>query len=239
MTLIALFADANGILLSGDGLRQLQNDPQPRTDVTKVFYTRDKRIGLALYGAVPFPDGHGGYLTDMWLADFAAKQGLIGATVRDVAIQLETAMRSPTLNNLGATGGGFLIAGFEGSEACAFEVRCQSKSLTESLLLVNAGQIPVSNFHRQPLLRGVYFDYASLLRDLGIPFPPDRKEQIEWFNRVVGILSSEGKPVGGQTSHVLIERTNTTMGQVDAESEINGSFCSQPPPPQVVRPDLL
>jgi hypothetical protein len=64
---------------------------------------------------------------------------------------------------------------------------------------------------------------------LGVSFPKIRKEQIGWFDGVVKILASKRKPVGGQTSYIIIERPKATLGHVDAESPLKGSIGPRSP----------
>lgn len=240
MTLIALFADDEGILLCGDGLRLEENNPTPQTDVEKVFCTPDGRICTAMYGDMPFPDGHGGERTDRWLADFTRTCIPADAPASHAAFLVQQAMRNPKLGNRHAKGGGFLVAGYEGGKAAAFEIRCWSKSQTDDSLIVGGRPVPSEDFHELPLLRGIYGDYSSLFEDVGLAFPRDRTEQIQWFDGVVKVLTNRQKPVGGQSKHIIIERPRATLGYIDAEAEINGSLGSQPvpTPPPVVPPDL-
>lgn len=240
MTLIALFADDHGIVLCGDGLRLEENNPTPQTDVEKVFCTADRRICTAVHGALPFPDGHGGERTDRWLADFTARSIPVDAPVSHAAFLIQEAMRNPKLGNRYASGGGFLVAGYEGGKPSAFEIRCWSKSQTDKSLVVDGRAVPSEDFHELPLLRGIYGDYSSLFNDVGLAFPRNRTEQIQWFDGVVKALANRQKPVGGQSKHIIIEKLKATLGCVDAEAEINGSLGRQPPPtpPRVVPPDL-
>ena len=134
VTLIALYADEAGILLLGDKLRGEENNPVPQADATKVFVAVDRKVCCALYGAVPIPDGHRGFRTDIWLADFVAQSIPRGSSALYAAVRLEHALRNPALGNRGASGGGFLVAGYEGSKPSAFEIYCESKSTTDTAL---------------------------------------------------------------------------------------------------------
>jgi hypothetical protein len=168
MTLIALSANEQGILLLGDRFRAIENNPVPQADACKVDATADGRVAFALFGDVPIPDLQGGCTTSLWLADFISQSIPAGSPPLYAAVRLEHALRNPALGNRVAVGGGFLVTGYEGDRASAFEIVCKSKSNTDPTLDIGSWELPQASFWGRPLLRGCRYDFDALRQEVNL-----------------------------------------------------------------------